>query len=72
MENVNPNLRDLIRGFSDSARNSVTAGIDPETWIEEYNLLLVRSVVSYCARQINSDDAARLLQDFGIEIQEQS
>jgi hypothetical protein len=72
MENVNPNLRDLIRGFSDSARNSVTAGIDPETWIEEYNLLLVRSVVSYCARQINSDDAAVLLQDFGIEIQEQS
>ncbi len=72
MENVNPNLRDLIRGFSDSARNSVTAGTDPETWIEEYNLLLVRSVVSYCARQINSDDATVLLQEFGIEIQEQS
>lgn len=47
-------LNKIVKDFSDQARQQVPSGVlEPDLWIEQYNLILARLILEECLSKID-------------------
>ena len=65
------NMNVLIKSFSDKARAEVPAGmLEPDAWIEQYNLIFAKLVAKECAGVCGSQaDQRNILKHFEIPVE---